>query len=59
MLVQIGLLLEPLRALTLLSIFVRFALAVLLGGIIGMERGKRAVRRGLEPILWSASARPR
>ena len=51
MLVQIGLLLEPLRALTLLSIFVRFALAVLLGGIIGMERCKKGRPAGLRTHL--------
>ena len=51
MLGQIDAFFEPLRMLTLLSIFVRFALAVLLGGIIGMERGKKRHPAGLRTHL--------
>lgn len=51
MLVQTGGMLDSLRALTLLSVFVRFALAVLLGGIIGMERGKKGRPAGLRTHL--------
>lgn len=43
--------LDSLRALTLLSVFVRFALAVLLGGVIGMERGKKRHPAGLRTHL--------
>ena len=42
---------DPLRDLTLLSIVVRYALAVLLGGIIGMERGKKRHAAGLRTHL--------
>ncbi len=51
MLVQAGGILESLRALTLLSVVVRFALTVLLGGIIGMERGKKRHPAGLRTHL--------
>lgn len=46
-----GGILDSLRELTLLSIFVRFALAVLLGGVIGMERGKKRHPAGLRTHL--------
>ncbi|HWP50886.1 MAG TPA: MgtC/SapB family protein [Clostridia bacterium] len=42
---------DSLRTLTLLSVFVRFALAVLLGGVIGMERGKKRHPAGLRTHL--------
>lgn len=51
MLLQTGGILDSLRDLTLLSVFVRFALAVLLGGIIGMERGKKRHPAGLRTNL--------
>lgn len=51
MLVQADGILGSLRALTPLSVFVRFALAVLLGGVIGMERGKKRHPAGLRTHL--------
>ncbi|MEA5134855.1 MAG: MgtC/SapB family protein [Candidatus Fimivivens sp.] len=51
MLAQMGEVLNSLRTLTLLSIFARFALAVVLGGVIGMERGKKRHPAGLRTHL--------
>ena len=51
MLAQMGKVLNSLRTLTLLSIFARFALAVVLGGVIGMERGKKRHPAGLRTHL--------
>ncbi len=51
MLTQTGGILDSLRALTLFSVFVRFALAVLLGGVIGVERGKKRHPAGLRTHL--------
>lgn len=51
MLAQMGEVLNSLRTLTLLSVFVRFALAVVLGGVIGMERGKKRHPAGLRTHL--------
>lgn len=51
MLAQMSEVLNSLRTLTLLSIFVRFALAVVLGGVIGMERGKKRHPAGFRTHL--------
>ncbi|WMJ84352.1 MgtC/SapB family protein [Oscillospiraceae bacterium LTW-04] len=51
MLAQMDVIIDSLRPLTLYSIFVRFALAVVLGGIIGMERGKKRRPAGLRTHL--------
>lgn len=42
---------NELRDLTVLSIFLRYALAVVLGGVIGMERGKKRHAAGLRTHL--------
>ena len=51
MLAQMGEVLDSLRTLTLFWVFVRFALAVVLGGVIGMERGKKRHPAGLRTHL--------
>ena len=44
--------------LNMISTFVRLALAMVCGGILGIERGKRIVRRDFVPICWSVWEQP-
>ena len=46
-----------LRELNLVSILFRIFLSVLIGGFLGMERGKRIVRRGFGLTFWCVSDR--
>ena len=49
--------LDPLRELSMVSVLLRLLLAMVCGGLIGMERGKNAARRGFAPICSCVSAR--
>lgn len=51
MFMRIQELLEPFRDLSILSIFIRYTLTVILGGVIGIERGKKRHAAGLRTHL--------
>lgn len=44
--------LDPLRELNTLSVLLRMVLAMLFGGLIGLERGRKRRRRASGPICW-------
>ncbi len=49
--------LEYLRQLNFASVVLRLSLAMLCGGIIGMERGMKRRPAGCAPICWCVWAR--